>query len=279
MAIRAGFTAFFTATAMSAVGDAFPSGTLGNIAGHALVGCMSAVMGGGKCGPGALAAGVGAAATPLIQQAFPNPRTDAGDLFGGTAASAVLGGLGSVAGGGAFANGAVTAAFGYLFNAVLHAEVGVRVPGWLAKYLPGCKTPICYGVEYSMGVAISYPSIYDGDTRAEWDAGFTKAWTYEFNVDGSPATPGPLSAMLKQIPFLSFGKTAFGFNEFSGPSDVGMGTIGIMGVGGVFRVDPTNPTVNGKLYGDVAKFGSWSLGGSIGRSTTCVITSGARYGC
>jgi hypothetical protein len=87
-----------------------------NIAGHALVGCGSAVASGGKCGPGALAAGLASAASPALDKAFPNARTDAGDLFGGTVASAVIGGVGSVAGGGKFANGAVTAAFGYLFN-------------------------------------------------------------------------------------------------------------------------------------------------------------------
>jgi hypothetical protein len=38
-------------------------------------------------------------------------------MVGGTAASAVMGGLASVAGGGKFGNGAVTAAFGYLYNA------------------------------------------------------------------------------------------------------------------------------------------------------------------
>jgi hypothetical protein len=37
-------------------------------------------------------------------------------LIGGSIASGTLGGLGSVAGGGKFANGAITAAFGYLFN-------------------------------------------------------------------------------------------------------------------------------------------------------------------
>jgi hypothetical protein len=39
-----------------------------------------------------------------------------GQRIGATLAFAVAGGLGSVAGGGKFANGAVTAAFGYLYN-------------------------------------------------------------------------------------------------------------------------------------------------------------------
>jgi hypothetical protein len=82
---------------------------LENIAGHALVGCASAVAQGGKCGPGALSAGV------------------ASSLIGGRGlsvqklvANAVIGGVASVAAGGNFANGAVTSAFGYLFNECAH---------------------------------------------------------------------------------------------------------------------------------------------------------------
>ena len=126
-ALRAGFISAITAVAFNIVGDItlgpghkvpdFGSTKhLANIAGHAAVGCLSAVASGGKCGAGALAAGVAAAGGPLIEDAFPNPRSNTASLFGGTAASAVLGGLGSVAGGGKFANGAVTGAFGYLFN-------------------------------------------------------------------------------------------------------------------------------------------------------------------
>jgi RHS repeat-associated protein len=47
-----------------------------NIAGHAAVGCLSAVASGGACGPGALSAGAGAAAAPLVGGVFPHPRTD-----------------------------------------------------------------------------------------------------------------------------------------------------------------------------------------------------------
>ena len=130
-ALKAGFISAVTAVAFNVVGDitlgpahkvaAFGSVKhLANIAGHAVVGCLSAVASGGKCGPGALAAGLSAAASPLIETTFPDPKTNVGSLFGGTAASAVLGGLGSVAGGGKFANGAVTGAFGYLFNAFQH---------------------------------------------------------------------------------------------------------------------------------------------------------------
>ena len=120
-ALRAGFIAMATAAAFNFVGDAtampgtgshdLPFGSeqyVQNVAGHAAVGCLTAVASGGKCGAGAASAALGAAGAPFLQGQ---------GLVAGTAASAVLGGLGSVAAGGKFADGAVTAAFGYLFNA------------------------------------------------------------------------------------------------------------------------------------------------------------------
>jgi RHS repeat-associated protein len=111
-ALRAGITSFITAAMFTGVGSSFPSGSLGNIVGHALVGCASAVMQGGKCGPGALSAGITAFAGPMI-----NGR---GFSLGSLVANAVIGGVASVAAGGNFANGAITAAYGYLFNELTH---------------------------------------------------------------------------------------------------------------------------------------------------------------
>jgi RHS repeat-associated protein len=118
MAIRGAAIAFFTAAAFDAVGTATlgPKHTLpaflspahlANMAGHALVGCASAVAQGGKCGPGALSAAAGSFAGPLLKGL---------NFTQGLVAHAVVGGVASVAAGGNFANGAVTAAFGYLFN-------------------------------------------------------------------------------------------------------------------------------------------------------------------
>ena len=124
--LRAGAVAGATALAFFGVGEitghtpAFGSPAYAaNIAGHAGVSCLSAVASGGQCGPNALAAAAGAAAAPLISGPgglFPNPQGNTGDLIGGTAATGLVGGLASVAGGGKFENGAVTAAFGYLYN-------------------------------------------------------------------------------------------------------------------------------------------------------------------
>jgi RHS repeat-associated protein len=88
-----------------------------NVAGHAAVGCVSAVASGGKCGAGALSAATGAAATPLVADVFGNPQGNAAARVEGATATGIIGGFASVLGGGKFEDGAVTAAFGYLFNA------------------------------------------------------------------------------------------------------------------------------------------------------------------
>src|SRR5262245_13859075 len=119
LAFRAGITAIATAAAFDFVGTNFPNGSLGNIAGHALVGCASAVLQRGKCGPGALSAGITAFAGPMI-----NGRDFS---VGSLVANAVVGGVASIAGGGSFANGAVTAAYGYLFNWIKHTDGTISV--------------------------------------------------------------------------------------------------------------------------------------------------------
>jgi RHS repeat-associated protein len=124
-ALQAGIIAAVTAAAFYEVGTLAKSigGEVGyalKVAGHALVGCVSAVASARKCGPAALAGGITSAIGPLIT----------GQNFAlNTTLNAVLGGLASVAGGGKFANGAVTGAFGYLFNDFSHLWLG-----WDAHY-------------------------------------------------------------------------------------------------------------------------------------------------
>jgi hypothetical protein len=117
LALKSGLIASVTAAAFQGVGDLTKHGNLdflsethvANIAGHAAVGCGSAVASGGNCGAGALSGAAGSFAGPLMTGLNPT-----GKLI----ATSVVGGVASVAGGGKFANGAVTAAFGYLFNEV-----------------------------------------------------------------------------------------------------------------------------------------------------------------
>jgi hypothetical protein len=67
-------------------------------------------MAGGKCGPGFMSASFAKSALPVTG---PLSRSDP---IAGLIVSSVVGGTGSVLGGGKFTNGAETAAFGYLLN-------------------------------------------------------------------------------------------------------------------------------------------------------------------
>jgi RHS repeat-associated protein len=96
-----------------------------NIAGHAAVGCASAAASGSKCGAGAFAAAAGAAVGPKLVGMH---------VAAQTAISATIGGTASVIGGGKFENGAITAAFGHLFNEVALACRGVSGSGGAASH-------------------------------------------------------------------------------------------------------------------------------------------------
>jgi RHS repeat-associated protein len=126
-AVIAGATAFafaeigtltgFHGVPLSQINASNISNFAANIAGHAAIGCLSAVASGGKCEAGAISAAAGAASAPLVLEAFPDASTNTVQRLEGSAVSGVVGGLASLAGGGKFEDGAVTAAFGYLFNA------------------------------------------------------------------------------------------------------------------------------------------------------------------
>jgi RHS repeat-associated protein len=169
MALRAGFITAITAAAFSFVGTATAGSFPAKIAGHAAVGCLSAVASGGKCKSGALATGISAAGTPFINQAFPYPLDNVGDLVGGTAASGLLGGFGSVAGGGKFENGATTAAFGYLFNNLTRARrVDPKMIGIEQKLGPRADGIRALGLGFGVGLGMLINAVSDwwGGDRA-----------------------------------------------------------------------------------------------------------------
>ncbi len=87
-----------------------------NVVAHAAVGCGAAAASGQQCGPSALAGGVTSAAGPVIN--------GHGFVFG-LVANGALGGGAAVLGGGKFENGAITGAFGYLFNAARGAAAAL----------------------------------------------------------------------------------------------------------------------------------------------------------
>ncbi|HET9644600.1 MAG TPA: RHS repeat-associated core domain-containing protein [Burkholderiaceae bacterium] len=90
--------------------SAWASGGWGRAAMHGVVGCVSGMGAGCKCGSEALSASFSELAVPYA------PR----NAVQGTIFSAVVGGTASVLGHGKFANGALPSAFGYLFKDWAH---------------------------------------------------------------------------------------------------------------------------------------------------------------
>jgi RHS repeat-associated protein len=86
---------------------------LAKLSAHAGAGCVSAAASGGNCGRGAASAIVGKFVTINTEGLGGDGLM--GDIAQGASAT-VSGGLASMAGGGKFSDGALTAAFGYLFN-------------------------------------------------------------------------------------------------------------------------------------------------------------------
>jgi len=83
-----------------------------NVGSHAALGCVQQASAGGNCKAGALSAGFSAFAGPLIDGRMPVKLME----------QIVIGGLASRLGGDRFSNGAITAAFDYLFNCSLHPD-------------------------------------------------------------------------------------------------------------------------------------------------------------
>jgi hypothetical protein len=82
---------------------------------HMVIGCAQGMSSGGECGPSAMAAGFG----KWVSLEMPHGI----DPVLGGVLTTLSGGTASVIGGGKFSNGAMQAAFGYLFNA-LSNDVG-----------------------------------------------------------------------------------------------------------------------------------------------------------
>ncbi|MGJ5037601.1 MULTISPECIES: RHS repeat-associated core domain-containing protein [unclassified Bradyrhizobium] len=170
--LKSGLIAAVTAAAFYGIGDITPGAAkpIGagfnpvqyaeNVVGHALVGCASSAASEGDCKSGALSGAVGSALSPLTNSAFPHPDQDFGQLAGGTAVSAVAGGLASVAGGGKFANGAVTAAFGYMFNNGMHITpeslARADAAGWKAMSFIVQAGLFVFGGEIVEGLTYAY---------------------------------------------------------------------------------------------------------------------------
>jgi RHS repeat-associated protein len=253
--LKAGLIAGATAFAFYGVGDLtnqFPGANAGangahgvptlgseayaiNIAGHAAVGCASAVASGGECGSGALSGAVGSALSPLTVKAFPDAGTDLGQRIGGTILIATAGGLASVAGGGKFENGAITGAFGYLFNQVAPniagsifgisaAEArGLSVQEDIAaKYREASEATMVVGGQAELtgvtGAVVSGGALF---SFQPFDVGawVSAGWTSGVNVGGSIVVGGVLGSATQYLE--GTGVTA-GFSSLVGGSSVSM---------------------------------------------------------
>ena len=96
---------------------------------HAAAGCASSAAGGGNCGTGAASAFLGVVASTYI-----------GDNL---IVATVAGGVGSEITGGSFRDGAVTGAFGYLFNSCLHGSCDTGIEQFMYDWWPGYKFGTC----------------------------------------------------------------------------------------------------------------------------------------
>ena len=125
---RAGLISAATTAAFYGVGAATGGftgieGAVIKIGAHALVGCASAAASGGECAHGAVAAAIGKGVSLGLGEVFNQPDGSkwlAHQKVIGFIATSVAGGTASALSGGKFANGATTAAFGYLLNHLSH---------------------------------------------------------------------------------------------------------------------------------------------------------------
>jgi RHS repeat-associated protein len=251
-AIKAGAIATMTAIATFGVGEfthhnpAFGSTThLANIAGHAAVGCVSSIASGGKCGPGALAGGTSAAAAPLVGKAFPNAQTDFAQRAGGAAAEAVIGGLASVAGGGKFGNGAVTGAFGYLYNFLLAAPVVVAGAEAL-----GFATGVGTGIYFWDEITAAWDKLLGGgvvwNENNEGDGGTEQSGSEKL-PDLTGKTPEEARGALADAGFVNKGTTGGGYEKWYHPDG---SRVQVRPDGEVIRTGPKiqNPDPNLRGY-------------------------------
>jgi hypothetical protein len=109
---------------------AWADGVIGRGLVHAAAGCIGASAAGGNCSSGALSAGFAEVAGGNIKFNSVEANLITRSVIGGTA---------SVISGGKFANGATTAAFGYLFNYCSHAKCTSKLEQAMYDYWPGYK--------------------------------------------------------------------------------------------------------------------------------------------
>jgi RHS repeat-associated protein len=254
-ALKSGGIAFLTAGAFYLAGGVAPAGvdptsvaaaeSLERYAAHAAAGCVSAAMGGGQCGTGAVAAVFGKFAT--------NATQSWGVGIAQGAAAVIAGGVGSVIAGGKFENGAKTAAFGYLFN-----EVGSATQRGYADSTNARGASVLFGPSEMGGT-------YDRRVFVLDSIGNVIA-SYEGSV-----TPDPgMKACANGCPTIAVGDHGF----VSGPSN-SYGQVLILGNNGVVPTAGPNPNQNGNSFAtDV--FVHYGLSGRTG-AMGCLTVNPAQF--
>lgn len=94
-------------------------------AAHAVAGCISAVISDGRCGQGATAAVFGKYVT-VHSSTWGGKNPSVAWIIARFVAAVVAGGVGSKISGGEFKSGATTAAYGFMFNYLMHITGGMR---------------------------------------------------------------------------------------------------------------------------------------------------------
>ena len=135
-------------------------------------------MQGGNCGSGAVSAGFAE---------FAGPKLLTGNIVADTAVHATLGGVGALAAGGKFANGALTGAFGYLFNCVMHPNTCTKGDEQSIKAaMVTCKTQTCIRqvAQYAREAGMAGVSQFDMGTVLVDFFGFTTWAPMQFSPHG-----------------------------------------------------------------------------------------------
>jgi len=167
---------------------------------HAGAGCISASAGGGSCGSGALQAGF----TKFASAKLPYMGSDLGELV----KYSVIGGTASVIGGGKFANGAMTGAWQYLFNCLVHEPCAKNMTrdargGYLEQR---CVNGQCYTVRLS--TLCGTMQCKQENVNVDWSDPSSKAYLNALNQNMAEDVATAASVVAFRCPTCLSGKIA-----------------------------------------------------------------------
>lgn len=167
----------------------------GSAALHGAVGGTASVASGGKFHSGFLAGGFAnlAGSFGVDRLGFNEVPGSQGEFFGRTAYQAVAGGVGSIMGGSKFGNGAITGAFGYLFNDVL------TVGGSYTLNLFGFAS-----VSLDGGTYLELPNYWDPENSGRWDLGLRGSFSGGLDIGSIKAGTVGKGALFSESAKLSY---------------------------------------------------------------------------